>query len=50
MSITRLIQYFKKELSNAEWEGNNDVAELLRRKLDILEFKLSIGETTDEDF
>ena len=50
MSIARLIQQCKKELSAAEWECLDDLANMLRRKLDILEYKLSIGETTDWDF
>lgn len=50
IEITRLIRRLKKELSDAEWEGSDDLADRLKARLDILLFKYSIGERYEVDF
>lgn len=47
MEIKKLIRQVLKDLSNAEWAADDLLAKQLRLKLDMLQYKLSIGETMD---
>ena len=49
-SIPRMIRRVTRELSDAEWEGDQQQASVLRDKLDLLLYKKSIGETHDVNF
>lgn len=50
IEINRLIWRVKKELADAEWNAQTELADALRRQLDMLEFKRSIGETHEQDW
>lgn len=50
IEIKKLIRQVEKELSSADWNGDNELSDELRRKLDMLAYKLSIGETHEVDF
>lgn len=50
LEITRLIRRLKVELSDAEWRGDDQQAAELRKRLDMLAYKKSIGETHEQDW
>lgn len=48
--IARLIRRLKVELSEAEWAGDEKQADEIRKKLDMLVYKKSIGETHEQEW
>ena len=50
IEIKRLVRTIEKELSDADWQGDTKLAEQLRARLDMLRYKLKIGETHEVDF
>lgn len=49
MEIRKILRDLKKQLSDLEWSGSAE-ADKVRAKIDMLEWKLSIGETHEVDF
>lgn len=50
IEINRLIWRVTKELADAEWNGQTELADRLRSQLDMLTFKRSIGETHEQEW
>lgn len=50
MEIKKIIRSLQKELVELEWTGAEKEAELIRKRLAMLQFKLTIGETHDWEF
>ena len=48
IELSKLIRQLEKELADMEWNGYD--ASAIRDKLDMLRYKVSIGETADWDF
>jgi hypothetical protein len=48
IELQKLIRHLEKELADLEWNGYD--ATVIRDRLDMLKFKVSIGETHDWEF
>lgn len=48
--LTSVLNELKKQITDAFWEGNTELAIELEKKAAIIEYKLSRGETHDVPF